>query len=308
MHQSISQFVLFSSHRQSLWLTFLSLVSISRIRQLELEDYCYDTENVIINKCDRNRMQLPVNLLGCRLLGGDWCLYDLLNILILNWYGSRWFDFVMDLIRFQRLSVQCDRVLLYGLLLGLHLLDIGLLNDLRFVRFVNILQRNRENRFVELRAMNTSVSGLILLIYLNANGLDNTTQEIGWGIGILLYWCFRQRGLANGQWYACLHHGRGGRVRYRFDQLRWGRWWLFSRYILDIDLNNFNTFRSKTYRQQFCVQTINSFEQKRIETTEKQQKNEQRKRIQTFSPFLNFDELRQLSSIDWAFTHDSRNL
>lgn len=46
----------------------------------------------------------------------------------------------MDLIRFQRLAIQRDRVLLNGLLLWLHLLNIGLLNDLRLIRFVDILQ------------------------------------------------------------------------------------------------------------------------------------------------------------------------
>lgn len=85
--------------------------------------------------------------------------------------------------------------------------------------------------------------------YLDANRLNYAAQEIWWS-GILLYWGFGEGRLANGQRYACFHHGRGRRcIRYRFDQLRRWRWRFLSRHILDINLENFNTFPSKHVAQ-----------------------------------------------------------
>lgn len=100
---------------------------------------------VVLQKIDSMKLKWKLQKVEWKKFGSlDWrllCgrLLYLMNVWLLNRYGSRRFNFVVYLICLQRLAVQRDCVLLNGLLLRLHLLDVGLLNYLRLIRFVDVL-------------------------------------------------------------------------------------------------------------------------------------------------------------------------
>lgn len=142
MFRWFSQLALFVSVLGSLWHW---PVSVSKTRSLgNTCCYCNDIPNGKLQTvCISGLvwiclfMNSPDGLL-C------WCGLCLLHVLwLLYRYCTRWFDFIVNLIRFQRLSIQCYRVLLHRLLLLLLLLHwLNVIDHLCVIWFVNILNKN----------------------------------------------------------------------------------------------------------------------------------------------------------------------